>query len=204
MSLYATLTFAFAMLLLAMTPGPGAFATVSKALSSGFRQTLPLIAGIVLGDLLFLLFAIYGLAMIAESFSTLFALVKYLGGAYLLWLGISLWRDCPRHASPAAASPSSAGYSFASGLSITLSNPKVMLFYLGFLPAFIDLETLSGVDTVVIATVVSLVLGSVMLLYAYAASRATLLLHDKSAQDIVHKAAGSIMIAAGALLLFKT
>jgi len=92
-TLISILGLAAAMFLLAITPGPGVFATVSKALASGFRHAVPVVAGIVVGDMVFLLFAIYGLAVIAETFSFMFTVVKYFGGAYLIWLGIRLWRS---------------------------------------------------------------------------------------------------------------
>ncbi len=192
-----------AMFLLAIIPGPGVWATVSKALTSGFRQTLPVITGIVVGDLLFLLFAIYGLSMIATTFSALFVLSKYLGGFYLIWLGISLWRDPASQGSQTTPIPPAATQGFLGGLSITLGNPKVILFYLGFLPTFVDLEMLSTLDIVIVMLVVSVVLGSVMLLYAYTASKSSLLFRSKSAQSYMRKTAGSVMIATGTVLLFR-
>ena len=67
MTLFSILGLATAMFLLAITPGPGVFATVSKALSSGFNRTVPVVVGIIVGDLIFLMFAIYGLSMIAGT-----------------------------------------------------------------------------------------------------------------------------------------
>ena len=190
-----------AMLLLAITPGPGVLATVSKALSTGFARTIPLILGIVLGDLLFLLFAVYGLSFIAESFHEVFVWIRIAGALYLIVLGVTLWRTKTKaHTSPL---PHASRQSFLSGLSITLGNPKVILFYLGFLPAFIDLETLSGYDVLTVATIVSLVLGSVMLLYALAASHAKSLFQNDKRQTLLQQIAGTVMISAGILLLTK-
>lgn len=195
---------AVAMFLLAITPGPGVFATVSKALSSGFKSTIPVIAGIVLGDLIFLLFAIYGLSTIAESFHTLFLLIRYLGSGYLLWLGINLWRSSAKRIDLAKVKPDSKRASFLGGLSITLGNPKVILFYLSFLPTFIRLDQLSTLDVIIVASVVSLILGSVMAGYAYSASRTRKLFKSVSAQNRMNRAAGSAMIGTGVLLLTKS
>jgi threonine/homoserine/homoserine lactone efflux protein len=193
------------MFLLAISPGPGVFATVSKALSSGFKNAVPVVIGIVIGDLIFLLFAIFGLSMIAETFSTLFTLIKYLGGGYLIWLGIKLWRSNPTKTDIAGLKMQSIKYSFFGGLSITLGNPKVILFYLGFLPTFLDLKILSTLDVAIVVSVVSLVLGSVMLFYAFTASRARLLLFkSESAQYKINKTAGVLMISTGLVLLSKT
>ncbi len=166
MSILSIFGLSAAMFLLAITPGPGVFATVSKALASGFKHAVPVVMGIVVGDLIFLIFAIYGLAAIAETFSALFLIIKYLGSGYLVWLGIKLWRSTPQGVDITVIKPQSGKYNFLGGLSITLGNPKVILFYLGFLPTFVPLDQLSTFDIAIVACVVSLVLGSVMLFYA--------------------------------------
>ncbi|MES9871633.1 MAG: LysE family translocator [Candidatus Sedimenticola sp. 6PFRAG7] len=203
MTVYSILGLSVAMFLLAITPGPGVFATISKALASGFRNTLPVIMGIVTGDLVFLLLAIYGLSAIAETFATLFTMIKYLGAAYLVWLGIRLWRAQPVLTGITEPGKHPGRYSFLGGLSITLGNPKVILFYLGFLPTFVDLDNLSNPDVVIVAFVVSFVLGAVMLFYAYTASRAREMFRSKSAQRKMNRVAGSAMIGTGAILLTK-
>jgi threonine/homoserine/homoserine lactone efflux protein len=202
-TLVSILGLAAAMFLLAITPGPGVFAAVSKALASGFRHAVPVVAGIVVGDLVFLLFAIYGLAVIAETFSLIFTAVKYFGGVYLIWLGIRLWRSTPASLEIAESISQSKRFSFFGGLSITLGNPKVILFYLGFLPTFLDLQSLTNLDIAVVAFVVSVVLGAVMLLYAFMASRARELLKSERAQNRMNRTAGSVMIGTGAVLLTR-
>ncbi len=204
MTIFSILSLAIAMFLLAATPGPGVLATVSKALSSGFKHAIPVVVGIIAGDLIFLLIAIYGLSIIAETFSALFAIIKYIGGGYLIWLGVKMWRSNPSEMDITCSKPQSSKYSFFGGLSITLGNPKVTLFYLGFLPTFLDLKSLSNLDIIVVAFVVSLVLGSVMLFYAFTASRAKVLFQSENAQNLMHKTAGSVMIGTGAVLLSKT
>lgn len=204
MTLLGIAGLAGSMFLLAITPGPGVFATVSKAFSSGFTRTIPVVLGIVAGDLVFLLFAIYGLAAVAESFNSLFMLIRLLGSGYLIWLGIKLWRSNPGSIDITTIKPQSNKLSFFGGLSITLGNPKVIIFYLSFLPTFIKLDALSIVDVIVVAYVVSLVLGGVMLFYAYTASWTRKLFNSANAQKIMNKTAGTAMIGTGALLLSKS
>jgi len=91
MTILNILGLAGAMLLLAITPGPGVFATVARALASGFKQASLVVVGIIIGDLIFLLMAIYGLSALSDIFGNFFTLVKYLGGAYLMWLGYKVW-----------------------------------------------------------------------------------------------------------------
>ncbi len=199
MTLYSIAGLSIAMFLLAITPGPGVFITVSKALASGFKNTLPVIAGIVVGDLIFLLFAIFGLALMAEKFETIFLIIKYAGAAYLIWLGVTLWRLHPEKTEISASKK----YRFLSGLSITLGNPKVILFYLGFLPTFVDLSALNGLDIISIAFIVFFILGAVMSFYAYSASRMRQLFKNKRLQKRMNQVAGSVMIGTGSVLLYR-
>ena len=90
MSLLNIFAFSLAMFLLAITPGPGVFATISRALSSGFLNASFVVMGIVIGDIIFLLLAIFGLSAIASILGDFFILVKYLGGIYLLFLGYKI------------------------------------------------------------------------------------------------------------------
>ena len=192
--------FTGAMFLLAMTPGPGVFATVARALASGFAHASVVVLGIVIGDLVFLLLAIHGLAAVADLLGELFALVKYLGAGYLLWLGLRLWRNDDVATGATPFQENSWFANLTSGLLITLGNPKVILFYLGFLPAFVDLATLDTADVAIIAGIVALVLGATMLGYAYAGSRARRLFQSQETKRILNRTAGSVMIATGAVL----
>jgi len=192
-----------ALLLFALTPGPGVFATISKALSSGFKTAVPFIIGIMFGDLILLLLAIYGLSAIAETFNALFLLIRLLGSGYLIWLGIKLLRSSPRNVDISTTEMKSYKNNMLGGLSLTLGNPKVIVFYLSFLPTFIRLDTLTSLDIVLVASVASLVLGSVLLFYAYTASRTRELFKSANAQKKMNKVAGTAMIGTGALLLSK-
>ena len=76
MSLISLLSLALAMLILASSPGPGVFATIARSLASGFRPALWVILGIVVGDIIYLLFAIFGLSVVAQAFGELFYIIK--------------------------------------------------------------------------------------------------------------------------------
>ena len=204
MSLLNLSGLAIALFLFAITPGPGVFATIAKAISSGFRNTVPFIIGILLGDLILFLLAIYGLSTIAETFNALFLLIRFLGSGYLIWLGIKFFRSAPQNVDIGMSVMESRRNNFLGGLSLTLGNPKVIIFYLSFLPTFIKLDALSTIDVIVVASAVSLVLGGVMVFYAYTASRTKKLFKSANAQKIMNKTAGTAMIGTGALLLSKS
>jgi len=138
MSLVSIFSFAIAIFVLAVTPGPGIFAIISRSLASGFKTTLLMIAGCVTGDIIFLLFAIMGMSVIAQTMGTLFLLVKIVGAGYLIFLGIKIWISKPVPVNQQQINGKKAVRygNYLSGLGITLANPKVILFYCGFLPTF--------------------------------------------------------------------
>lgn len=203
MDLLTILAFSSAMFLLAITPGPGVFATISRGLASGFSHAAILVAGLVLGDIIFLLLAIYGLNAIASILGELFVLVKYLGGAYLIYLGYKILTSKEKKTNVDGVKELSWKKNFMTGLIITLANPKVILFYLGFLPTFMNLQTLTLSDIFIVCLLVILVLGSVMLAYAYSASGAKKLFKSKKAKRNMNLTAGSVMITAGGALIIK-
>jgi threonine/homoserine/homoserine lactone efflux protein len=203
MSFLSMLAFAGAMFLLAATPGPGVFATVSRALASGFSNASFVVLGIVLGDIVFLLLAIFGLKSIALVLGDFFVFVKYIGGAYLIYLGYKILTSKEKSVDVKGKVELSWQKNFLAGLLITLSNPKVILFYLGFLPTFVDLNNLTSFDIVMITLIVTAVLGSVMLAYAYSASGAKKLFRSKSSIKKMNITAGSVMIGAGGALILK-
>jgi threonine/homoserine/homoserine lactone efflux protein len=201
MSLTSLLSLALAMLILATSPGPGVFATVARSLASGFQPALRIIAGIVTGDIIYLMFAVFGLSFFAQAFGELFVIVRICGGAYLIWLGLKIFFSEPSDGNLEQAHrnhPESRN--FISGLLITLSNPKVILFYCGFLPTFTDLSVLNSNDIFTITLVVTVVLTSVLTAYAYAASQARYFLSNHKSVKIMNRSAGGIMIATGTVI----
>ena len=205
MTFYSAIGFSVAMLVLAASPGPGVFATIARALASGFRPSLVVICGIVLGDVIFLLFAAFGLAMVARSLGNLFFIVKICGGAYLIWLGVRIWFEKPRPVTPNQnVNTHSRWGNFATGLVITLSNPKVILFYCGFLPTFLDLSALTLIDLVIVVTIITIVLGCVLGTYAFLASRARRLFTNQQALRRLNRAAGGVMVATGIAIAVRS
>jgi threonine/homoserine/homoserine lactone efflux protein len=205
LTIYSAIGFSVAMLILAASPGPGVFATVARALASGFRPALAVIGGIVVGDIIFLLFAAFGLSMVARVLGNLFFVVKICGGAYLVWLGIKIWLKDPGPVSGAQDSDTrSQGGNFVSGLVVTLSNPKVILFYCGFLPTFLDLSTLTVFDLAIVVAIITAVLFGVLGAYAYLASRARQMFTDKRSVRRLNRAAGSVMVGAGVAIAVRS
>lgn len=187
-------------------PGPGVFATVARTMAFGFRSSLPFIAGIVLGDIVYLTFAIFGLAFIAGILGELFIAVRWAGAAYLIYLGVKAWRQPVRVFDDAAATPTVPGggvRAFAGGLFLTLGNPKAIVFYLSFLPAFTDLAHITVADGTAIAATVLGVLACVLVGYALAASRVRRLFRTERAVKYLNRGAGAVMIGAGCAIAVR-
>ena len=203
MTLFSMIAFAGAMFLLAITPGPGVFATISRGLASGFANASFVALGIVLGDLIFLLLAIFGLSSIAAYLGDFFILVKYIGGLYLIYLGYKILMSKEHETTVEAVEELSWQKNFLTGLFITLGNPKVILFYLGFLPTFMDLAALTIIDIAIVCAIVTVVLGAVMMFYAYTASGAKKLFKSKKAKRKMNVAAGATMVTAGTSIVIR-
>ena len=205
MTIETTIAFTLAMTRLAVTPGPGVFASVAQALSGGFRSAWNVIAGIIIGDILFLMLAIFGLSAVARLLGEFFFVVRLVGGAYLVWLGYKMWTSKPLAFSERHTANQRNGWQrLLGGLFITLGNPKVILFYVGFLPTFIDLDHLKPIDILVVAGVVALVLAGVMGTYTFMAGRARRIFTSQRAARNLNRTAGSVMIGTGLVIATKS
>ncbi len=196
--------FAAAMFILAITPGPGVFAAVSQALSSGFRSSLEVIAGIVFGDIVFLLLAVLGLSALVHILGDLFFIVRVAGGLYLIRLGWKMLAAEPGTSDIRAdSSKSGSAQRFLSGFLITLGNPKVILFYAGFLPTFMDISCLKHSDIFIIIGLIAAILTGVMSAYSYSASRARKFFTCSQSLRNLNRCAGTVMIGTGIVIAVR-
>ena len=201
MSLESTLSFFLVIFIFGITPGPGVFAIIARALVHGGKSCFMLALGMSVSDALYLIAACLGLAIIATQWSGLFTAIRYIGAAYLIYLGWLMWK-APMNAPGNEASKTMLGkrFSFIQGLLISASNPKVILFYIAFLPSLMDLSTLRQIDIVLAATLTVLALMPGLMLIAAFASKARVWFQSERATRILNRTAGSIMIMAGIYL----
>ncbi len=128
----AFLAAATAMLLI---PGPTILLVVGQSLGGGARNAAPLVAGVAVGDLTAITLSLAGLGAILATSATAFTLLKWAGAAYLVWLGIRLWR-APVGAE--AAPPLPARRAMRAAYVVTALNPKGIAFFVAFVPQFVD------------------------------------------------------------------
>jgi threonine/homoserine/homoserine lactone efflux protein len=193
-----------ALIVLAIIPSVSVLAVTARSAAFGFTHGVLTALGIVAADILFILIAVYGLALVAELMGAQFKLVQYLGGAYLIWLGISLWRADTKARQSDEVKQSSHSSSFLTGFLITLGDQKAILFYLGFFPAFVDLSRMTPADTLIIIMIAIIGVGGAKLVYAYLADRARTVFENTRAVRGINILAACVMIAVGLSLLLKT
>ncbi len=205
MSIVSLISLTMAMFVLVASPGPGVFAIVARSIASGFRPALAMIVGIIAGDIIFLMFAIFGLSLVAQAMGKFFLVIKICGGVYLIWIGFKIWFSKPLKAeSKLLYEKQSYLGNTICGLLITLSNPKVVLFYCGFLPTFINLPNLKVIDVALIVCIVVVVLIIVLTMYAYMASHARQLFSNRVTIKKLDRLAGGIMMTTGVIIATKT
>lgn len=198
MTIESGLAFFLAIIVFAITPGPGVFALLSRAMTRGARSCYSLALGMTISDIVYLVLACFGLAAIAEHWGGLFSVIRIVGGLYLIYLGWRMWHDRAQLAGEANShSAQTELSSFIQGFLISASNPKVILFYIAFLPTFMDLTVLSGQDIVVASLLcfVGLMIG--LMAIAYSAAWARSYFRSERAMKGLNRVAGSIMMSAG-------
>ncbi len=200
MSFETIIAFAIACFALMAVPGPGVLATVGRGLAHGLGRTLIFILGIVAGDLIYLFLTIFGLAALASVYGEVFVVIRWVGAAYLVYLGIKAWRAPAVPLDSTSVAPANPVRDFMGGLSMTLGNPKVILIYTAFLPTFIDLTALSHSDIAIAAAVVSGVLFFIMAGYAWLADRSRQIFRSERAVRIMNRSAGTVLVGAGVVI----
>lgn len=197
MTLSGLLIFAIAYVMATASPGPGVAAVVARVLARGTDGMPSFIAGFVVGDLIWFGIAATGLAVLAQTFAALFLAIKYAGAAYLLFLAWKLWTS-PANAVELGkdAPPEGGSRLFAAGLALTLSNPKVIVFFLALLPTVVHLDTLSLVGFAEIAALSVVILSVVLASYATAAARARRLFTSSRAVQRLNRGTGVVMAGA--------
>src|SRR5262245_21672604 len=199
MSLEAWLAFAAATAILVVIPGPTILTVISYSMAHGKRARLPLVAAVTLGDSTALVLSLLGLGTLLAASAFWFTVVKVAGGLYLLFLGIKMLRAgvAPTEVLKPAA-PASMWRLFGNTWLVTALNPKGIVFFVAFLPQFINRHAdinhqlwVLAITFVVIATINAT-------LYAVFASSAASFLESRRAKQGFNIAGGSLLSIAGA------
>jgi len=198
MTLESAIIFFITLIIFSITPGPGVFAILAKSISEGVRPCISLALGMAISDVAYLILACYGLSTIAEQWGSVFTLVRILGAIYLIYLGWKIWHNRAQYIERDSANKSLSG--FIPGFLISASNPKVILFYIAFLPSFMDLTKLSLNDIILASFLTLIGITTGLMLIAFSAAWARKFFRSEKAMTGLNRVAGSIMISAGVYL----
>lgn len=200
MSLELWLAFAAASAVMLAIPGPTVLIVVSYALGHGRRSAMATVAGVALGDFTAMTASMLGLGVLLSTSAALFTGLKWLGAAYLVWLGVKLWRAPVTVGEPAADEPRVRPLRMMlHTYAVTALNPKSLVFFVAFLPQFLDTaRPLAGQMVAMEATFLTLATLNAAL-YALAASAARRAVRTPSVQRAVNRTGGSLLVGAGLL-----
>ncbi len=200
MSLELWLAFAAASTIMLLIPGPTVLIVVSYALGHGRRSAMATVAGVALGDFTAMTASMLGLGVLLSTSAALFTGLKWLGAAYLVYLGVKLWRAPTTVGSDSADQPDVAPLRMLlHTYAVTALNPKSIVFFVAFLPQFLDTAQPLAAQMVVME-ITFLVLATLnATLYALLASAARKAVRTPSVQRAVNRTGGSLLIGAGLL-----
>ena len=191
-------------LLLNVTPGPDTLYIVARSSNQGLRAGVAAALGIGAGIFVHIAAAALGLSALLAASATAFVVVKIAGAAYLVYVGISLLRSSGRTAPAASLAPASLRTVFFQGFLTNVLNPKVALFFLAFLPQFVDLDAASKPLAFLFLGAVFNLSGTLWnLIVAWSAARVSASLRcDARVTTWINRCLGAIFVYLGLRLAF--
>jgi threonine/homoserine/homoserine lactone efflux protein len=204
MEIASLLLFAGALFLNAGSPGPSIAVLVSQVLTRGAGTVIPFVAAMWIGEAAWLAAAVAGLSVLAERLHLVFVAVKWAGLAYLVVLAIRMWRAPVGEAAGAEAPRGSALARFASGLALTLGNPKIMVFYVALLPSLVDMTRIGVAEWALLTLVQVTVMAVTDLGWIALAARARGLFRSPRAMRFANRTSAVAMGGAAAVIATRS
>ena len=181
-----------------VSPGPFVAAIAARSAAFGFKSGISMAIGAFLAEKVWIIAAIFGLALIAQHYASILIVLKFAGAAWLIWLGgkLVLGRTGIIRAN-VETKPEPFWKGVMTGAMINLGNPKTALFFMALFPGFFDVAAMTWIDAmVIIIASAPIELGS-DLSYAWLAARARALLADGPVARRVDLATGGVLVGAG-------
>ena len=204
MPLETWLTYALVTSSFLLIPGPTILLVISYSLIRGRQAVFALLLGVGLGDVVAMLLSFIGVGLLLQTVSIVFQFFKWIGAAYLIWLGIRMWRSESESLELTETIDTEVWHAImANAFVITALNPKSIIFFLAFLPQFVDSENSFITQSLILgSTFLGLALLSV-LLYSLLSS----LVGQHMRLSVIHswtnRIGGFLMIGAGGMIAFK-
>ena len=189
--------FAAATAVLLVIPGPTILLVISYALGQGWRTAFPIAVGVALGDFTAMTLSMLGVGALLATSALVFTTLKWIGAAYLIWLGIKLFRAGGSLNAEPRKDATSAWKMLGHAWLVTALNPKSITFFVAFLPQFLDTKGDFWTQMLIFeATFITLAFANAMG-YALIASRARAVVSNPRAIGLFNKAGGTLLIGAG-------
>lgn len=193
--------YAGALLVLFLTPGPVWVGLIARSLSGGFPAAWPLALGVVVGDVVWSLLAVFGITWILSIYGGFLELLKWVAAAIFIVMGAAIIRSASNAiGTDSRLTQPGIWAGFVAGLAVILGNPKAILFYMGMLPGFFDLTALTWIDVAVIAGLSALIPLVGNLGMAVFIDRAKRLISSPDALRRTNRIAGALLILVGLVI----
>ncbi len=189
--------FAAASVVLLIIPGPTILLVVSYALGQGWRTALPMAVGVALGDFTAMTLSMLGIGALLMASATVFTLLKWIGAAYLIYLGIKLFRAGGALDAKPRTDSASAVKMMGHAWLVTALNPKSITFFVAFLPQFLDRSADFLTQMMIFEATFLLLAFANAFGYALIASRARNVVRNPRAIGIFNKTGGTLLVGAG-------
>lgn len=201
MTFASAVAFLATMVLLSATPGPVDFVLVAYAAQRGWRPASLTVLGIVVADFVYIGLAVAGLGYAAQNFESVFLGLQLFAVVLLLWFGWRYLKAQPVEGGQNAEVTNLGG--FLSGFMLTMGDPRVILFYMSLLPAYLDLATATLTDAIILMLCTTLAIGTVKSVFITLARQAQRWLSSPRSQWLMHKMAGGLLCGVGLYLLVQ-
>jgi homoserine/homoserine lactone efflux protein len=202
MELSVWITYFIATIILSLSPGPGVFSSISSGLHHGFRLGLWNGVGMQVANVILVGIVAFGLGAILVASETLFAAVKWLGVAYLIYLGIVTWRSQPKRFEddPGEDEAQTAFDVFMRGFFVNITNPKGIIFFAAIFPQFIDVARPQAPQYLILAGTTFAADLVIMMGYTALAAKVLRVMREPSHLRWVNRGLGGAFVAAGVAL----
>lgn len=201
MSLHLWLAYVAAVFVISGTPGPNMLLAMTHGIHHGLRRTVSTMLGLLLSMIVILSISLGGLGAVLLASSGAFEVLKYLGAAYLIYLGINTWRSTASGIETEGRPDAESGWRrIRIGILVSLSNPKAILFGVAFFPQFIDRDLPLAGQAVILLLTFTLIETGWMCVYAGGGARLAVWLRQGQRMVWFNRAAGTAFVGAGVLL----
>jgi len=181
-----------------LSPGPGVLLTLTNSIRYGFFGAIGGIVGIAFGTFIVAGLSATSVGVILATSAMAFAVMKYIGAAYLIYLGIKLWRSPVTKLDTSSRTAGNIKVQFLEGLMIQLTNPKAVFFFMSIFPQFVDFSSSQYVSQFFILVVTYSSLNLLIhFLYAYLARSARNWLSTEKGGRMVNRAGGGVFVLFG-------